>query len=341
VKNSRNYTELLRKYVANNCTPAELDRVLTFLSTEKGELALRKILEQEAAISEQHPAIDPVISERIYNKLHKSRRQKDHQPANTQYRQVSYYNFAPKLAASFVGILLISVVLYLGFYRTDSIVYATQYGETKTLLLPDSSVVTLNANSKLRLVGNWANTQPREVWLEGEAFFSVQHTLNDQKFLVHTPKLQVEVLGTEFNVNNRRDKTTVVLSSGSVKLNAENLEHGLVMQPGDLVAFATNTNDFQQKIVDTELYTSWKNHRLVFDGTAIQDIAQILEDTYGLEVIIKDRELGQKKFKGTVPSHDLDILVQGLSESFNINVTRKGNTIFIKNKNPATAESSE
>jgi ferric-dicitrate binding protein FerR (iron transport regulator) len=112
------------------------------------------------------------------------------------------------------------------------------------------------------------------------------------------------------------------------------------MQPGELVEYNEQSADYRQKVVNPEVYTSWKNHQLVFEGTTIREIAQILEDNFGLEVVLTDDSLGQKEFKGSVPSHDLDILLQGLSASFNISVTREKNTIVIENKNPAAATES-
>jgi ferric-dicitrate binding protein FerR (iron transport regulator) len=71
--------------------------------------------------------------------------------------------------------------------------------------LPDNSTVILNANSSLRYQENWEAELLREVWVDGEAFFSVVHTHNHQRFRVNvTDDLKVEVLGTEFNVKDRR-----------------------------------------------------------------------------------------------------------------------------------------
>lgn len=342
MENSRNFTKLLRKYVADQCTSEELEIILAYLKTEEGRHALQNVLEEEAMGYDESPSIDPSISNRIYHQLQENIRETVAQKEVSLSRNIVHVGFLPKLAASVAGIILISVALYLTLFRATSTVYVTDYGETKTLTFPDSSVITLNANSKVTYHNHWNADQPREIWLEGEAFFSVQHTKNDQKFLVHTSGLDVEVLGTEFNVNNRRGKTTVVLDKGSIRLNALHLNHPLLMQPGELVEYNEQSTNFQQKLVNPEVYTSWKNHHLVFDGTTIREIAQILEDNFGLEVVLKDDSLGQKEFKGSVPSHDLDILLKGLSESFNIEVTRDNNTIVIANKNPATAsENSE
>ncbi len=99
-------------------------------------------------------------------------------------------------------------------YRT----YRTGAGETKNLLLADHSRVTLNANTSLKVSRNWFSGDRREVWLTGEAFFNIQKTPDRQRFTVHTATLTVEVLGTKFNVTDRRRKTRVVLQEGKVKV---------------------------------------------------------------------------------------------------------------------------
>src|ERR1700761_9096833 len=70
----------------------------------------------------------------------------------------------------------------------------TGYGEIKNILLPDSSVVILNANSSMRIPQQWTESGGRQVWLEGEAYFQVQKQLSAaRKFVVHTPEVGVEV----------------------------------------------------------------------------------------------------------------------------------------------------
>src|ERR1700727_3570645 len=81
----------------------------------------------------------------------------------------------------------------------------TGYGEIKNILLPDSSVVILNANSSMRIPQQWTESGGRQVWLEGEAYFQVQKKPSTaQKFVVHTRQGDVEVLGPGFTANRGR-----------------------------------------------------------------------------------------------------------------------------------------
>ena len=103
--------------------------------------------------------------------------------------------------AAAVALLLLTTGLWtfrnVLIYKT----YHTASGETKTFVLVDGSQVTLNTLSSLR-VPRWGfGSSSREVFLDGEAAFSVRHTPDGRKFIVKTQKdFEVVVLGTEFSV---------------------------------------------------------------------------------------------------------------------------------------------
>src|SRR5687768_9468757 len=105
--------------------------------------------------------------------------------------------YAYKIAAVFIGLLIMAVIGYESFVN-KTVVYSTGYGETHNIILPDGSTVILNGNSTFRYE-NELTTDPREVYLDGEAFFSVTPTKSKQKFIVNiSDKMNVEVLGTKF-----------------------------------------------------------------------------------------------------------------------------------------------
>lgn len=260
-------------------------------------------------------------------------------PAKIPVRSMATWR---KAAAFFTGITLLGMMYFFFLREQPAITYATNYGEIQNIILPDSSTVILNANSTLTLASNWH--QSREVWLQGEAFFEVKKLADvtpdtgenpaDQplKFIVHTDNLDVEVLGTRFNVNERRGMTKVVLNSGSVQLKNNTDEAIVKMQPGDLVAYSKSDKKFSKQVVNPGLFTSWKEGRFAFEGTPIKDIAQMLEDTYGYEVIIDNEELARRKFTADIPSHDVEILLTLIAESLDVKAEKVNNKIFIKNE---------
>ncbi|MBJ6143202.1 FecR family protein [Hymenobacter sp. BT559] len=215
---------------------------------------------------------------------------------------------------------------------------ATAYGQTRTVQLPDGSSVVLNGHSTLRYPETWAAGKPREVWLDGEAYFSVQHQADNQRFLVHTKAgFNVEVLGTKFTVSRRRDQGRVVLLSGKVRVHFDNRQQpDVILKPGELV----ETREVQPaqpvvttyRTVRTAPYASWKDAQLVLDETSIAELATRLQDTYGLEVVVATPELNQRRVTGTVPVRDLTVLLQSLEEIFHLQATRQGNRLTLTEK---------
>ncbi|QHT67994.1 DUF4974 domain-containing protein [Rhodocytophaga rosea] len=247
-------------------------------------------------------------------------------------KPIHYWRPYYKIVAFCTGILFWSAafLLFKAGYTQKS--YHTKYGETKTIDLPDGSTVILNANSTLHYSNDWQESRLREVWLNGEAFFQVRRKPHwkEARFIVHTNQLNIEVLGTTFNVNNRRGIVKVVLNSGKVKLrHIDNDKDSLVMEPKDLVEFTDNKKPFVKKVVEPEMYTSWRHHKLIFNETPLKEIAQLLEDNYGRPVIIQDKELADRRFTGAIPNENVELFLTVLGESLNVDIQSKDDTIQI------------
>lgn len=251
-----------------------------------------------------------------------------------------YWNRLSKIAAIFIGFLFVAVAYLVvnNYLQTTRI--STNYAETKEILLPDGSTVVLNANSNIHYASQWQEGQLREVWLEGEAFFSVHKknagpsaSATPIKFIVHTQDLQVEVLGTEFTVSKRDISTRVTLNSGKIKLglNAREETEPILMEPGEQVIFSSEKEHLVQTKVKPELYSSWAKQVWILEDTPLSRVAQMIEETFGMEVIIKDkREIAHEKMTGVVPIREIDQLLEGLSTIYQLQITKKGNTITFK-----------
>ena len=237
--------------------------------------------------------------------------------------------------AAAVVLLIIAGLMYQRFFHNREIVHRTNYGETASITLPDNSVVTLNSNSSLRYLTPWDDKVDREVWLDGEAYFSVVKTGNHQKFYVKSDDGPlVEVLGTEFNVTKRKSRTRVVLNTGKIRLNINNssLKEAIVMLPGELVEFRDTAATYVRKKVNTELYTSWKCKKLMFEDTKLEEVVLLLEEIYGLKVEVSEPALLEKSVSGSAPSNNINLLINGLSESFGLSIVRQKKQVKISAK---------
>ena len=236
-----------------------------------------------------------------------------------------------KIAAAFL--VATAAIAYVLVSRPNTIMVQTAFGESRALFLPDSTKVTLNANSTLRYTSDF-NDKNREVWLDGEAFFAVVHKKDNQNFRVHTGELQVEVLGTRFNVNTRRGRSKVVLEEGKVKLDIPDGDKRseLIMEPGELVEVSKETKQVEKKKVEVSNYSSWRMNKLVFVATPLEEIAQLLEDNYGFKVRFKDEALKTQQFTGSADVDDLRELVDKLNKVFDMNIQQEGNDVIFQYK---------
>lgn len=243
-----------------------------------------------------------------------------------------------KAAAVFSAAVLLVSAIFLFNNTTKKITIETEYGKIKTILLPDSSTIILNAHSEIKYNKHWQTGKIREVWLNGEAFFSVKHFNNNprqikayEQFIVHTKDLDIEVLGTSFNVRQRRGKTEVVLQSGKIKITFKNNIHkDILMKPGDLVRYNSVEHTLMNGTTIPENYTAWKEKKLILNNPTVKQIVDYLEDTYGKKIIIEDKNLMTKKIEGPILLNDLNDALFVLSIVLNTEFIKKDSTIIIR-----------
>lgn len=229
------------------------------------------------------------------------------------------------------AVVIMGMTFYAMMAADNRVIYETAYGQTRNIVLPDQSVVTLNANSRLTFVDNWNNAAVREVNISGEAYFSVTHQTNNQPFLVRTDDgVAVEVLGTTFNVYHRTSETKVLLNSGKISLSLPTIDASekIIMQPGELVEF--KSHQVLRKSVDPKKYVAWTEHKLILDHTSLRDMVRMLRENYGLNVEVAPSSLLDQTVSGSMPAAEEDELVDQIARAFRLTATRKGNNIIMK-----------
>ena len=156
------------------------------------------------------------------------------------------------------------------------------YGHKTFVLLPDSSQVWLNGNSRIKYYSNFANG--RTVQLSGEALFKVAKD-PQRIFTVNSQSLRVEVHGTTFDVKTYPDDAfaEVALAEGCVKLfHDEQLLKEL--SPGEVASFDAVHNIFSCTQGNINQITSWRADELVIENQTFETIAKYLERWYGVEI---------------------------------------------------------
>jgi transmembrane sensor len=236
--------------------------------------------------------------------------------------------------ASAAAIVLLIMVTYdvsqFGTKETN-----TAFGEQRELSLPDSSIIRLNSNSHISYVRSWKTDKPREVWLEGEGMFQVKHTAVKNRlrendfFVVHVGDLSLTVLGTKFNVKDRRGRTEVALFEGSIRIQGQNGEDR-ILKPGETFVYDTSAKASQVFTNDTNRALSWTRGELSIEHNSLANIVNVLEDNYGYQVVVEDPALLNKRFTGVIPVKKVDDILFVIKHTMNVNIEMKNKQIIIK-----------
>lgn len=210
------------------------------------------------------------------------------------------------------------------------------YGKQLKVALSDGTKVMLNSGSTFKYPVNFIKGKKRKVFLQGEAFFDVAHD-KAHPFIVEANSLDIEVLGTTFNVANySEDLTTeVVLVDGSVKLEAnkdpENTEH-TILTPGHKGIFEKEAQNIETKEVNTSIYTAWTNGYVVFRELPFDNILKKLERFYNVKIINTNAELGKEKFNATidVENEDIEMVLEYFNKLYDIQFEVINNEVVIQ-----------
>lgn len=205
-------------------------------------------------------------------------------------------------------------------------------GKTFQITLSDGSKVNMNAGSSLRYPIDFSSAETREVFLTGEAYFSVAKD-KTKPFLVNVNGLQVEVYGTAFNVSSYEEDQDieVVLVEGAVGLHREHAkeEQAVQLLPGQRGTFEINGKEIQVDKVNTGLYTAWLDGGLVFRDQSFNQILTKLERHFNVKIENRDEQLGKELFNASFGKVGIAEVLEFFNEVHAIDYTIKNDKIII------------
>lgn len=206
------------------------------------------------------------------------------------HRQRTLVRFCSAAAA--VVILCLSAWAAYLYIDSATIQTVSTLAETRSFILPDGTTVTLNHYSSLSYPKKFRKTN-REVKLSGEGFFEVTHD-ETHPFIVQTPEIDIQVLGTQFNVDaydsNPEIRTT--LFSGSVAVSDKQHTQRLILRPSEMARYHKSERKLSsEKPENIALETAWKNGEFIFDQLPLKEIVRELSNAFGTTIRIIDPKL--------------------------------------------------
>ena len=225
-----------------------------------------------------------------------------------------------KYISGIAAALIIAFGLFFAFQDSSETEVIAQNSERKDWVLPDASEVSLNAGSTLSFnEKSWSSE--RAVHLKGEAFFKVA---KGSKFSVHTAQGKVEVLGTQFTVNDRKNYFEVVCYEGQVRVSYKGLTRDLTV--GTSLKVYDNT---PYDGITSKAFPTWMAEKSTFTSVPYFEVVQELERQYNTTITMEEG-LNNTLFTGSFTHSNLEIALQAITIPLNLSFTINGNEVVLK-----------
>jgi transmembrane sensor len=320
--------KLFAKYLQSVCTPEEFREIVLWISKKENESSLSSMIKPQWEHFMQDDASLP-LNHNLWQKIKQAI--EDQEKKATQ-RRLKIYTWGLRVAAVLVAALIITNLFLMRQETQPEVLVQTQtitipHGARSNLSLADGSEVWLNSGSVLTYASDFSGN--RNLELEGEAYFEVVES--DIPFTVNTPLGKVQVTGTAFNVKalpeDHQFETTV--EEGSVNVSSTQASRIASLKPGQQARLINGQWELSK--VETELYTSWKEGRIIFRRAYLPEVAKRLERWYNVKIELADDDrLNKIHYTGTLEMESFSEVLELLKVTASINYTYNDKTRVIR-----------
>jgi len=234
-----------------------------------------------------------------------------------RFRAVPYF-------ASAAVVLALIAASYLYFFPLESPpeIFATGKGQQTTLLLRDSSEVTLSYATEL-VVHDLQPGKPRRISLKGEAYYRVRH--NDTPFIVSTGYADVRVVGTEFNLRAREGKLEVAVLRGSVTVDASDgrKESSLLLSQNQMAVCERGDVPRRTGDIPASNYPGWLHGRLYLNKTSLLAACREIEMRFDVVINIEATDV-HPEMTGVLEAKSAESAMRALCELTGKRFTHNG-----------------
>ena len=317
---NKNYTILFEKYLRNE---ASADEVAQLHAMMRHDAQVQFIFENELHHSDS--SMDQNTRHKLFQNISRQvYTDKERGFLQKTWKKALYW------AAIFILPVISAFSVYYYFTPKQQITnhpteIIARNGEKAEVVLPDGSTVWINSGSKIRYDDAF-NRKQRSVFLEGEACFEVAKD-KDRPFVVKTKTMDIQALGTIFNVRSYDDdeQTFAVLLEGKIKVNASGQEQ--ILTENQRATFNKNTHVLTTDNVRSVDFAQWRNGNLYFDNQTFEDIARTLSRIFNVDIRFASDTLRSMRFSGTLGMSGIQNALDILSLTSPMRYKMDGTTI--------------
>ena len=325
--------ELLHRLIAGTTTEEENRQLMEWFRQCASKEEFFMLF--ETAWKESPDEMPRDVQERMYRRL--SRELDEKKTKTILLRSRFSWKVWPQIAVA-----CIIIVLGLVNYRmndkqkqlsTQNFTVLAEKGQRAFITLPDSTKVWLNSDTKISYPADYG-LKERNVTLVGEAYFEVAKN-PDKRFIVEAKGMQVEALGTSFNVNAYQNDNKIIASlfSGSVRVSYD--RHVAILEPHESIRVDLLNRSFSRyKDESMQNIALWRKNEITFDGESLEEITHIMSRLYNTTICIEDESLKKVCYIGTIRNNNLENFIDIISLTTPVVYENKGDTVFLRKRVP-------
>ena len=325
--------ELLHRLIAGTTTEEENRQLMEWFRQCASKEEFFMLF--ETAWKESPDEMPRDVQERMYRRL--SRELDEKKTKTILLRSRFSWKVWPQIAVA-----CIIIVLGLVNYRmndkqkqlsTQNFTVLAEKGQRAFITLPDSTKVWLNSDTKISYPADYG-LKERNVTLVGEAYFEVAKN-PDKRFIVEAKGMQVEALGTSFNVNAYQNDNKIIASlfSGSVRVSYD--RHVAILKPHESVKVDLLNRSFSRyKDESMKNIALWRKNEITFDGESLEEITHIMSRLYNTTICIEDESLKKVCYIGTIRNNNLENFIDIINLTTPVVYENKGDTVFLRKRVP-------
>ncbi|MDR2384219.1 MAG: FecR domain-containing protein [Tannerella sp.] len=235
------------------------------------------------------------------------------------------------VAAASAAILALCSALFLRPSGKENIHVLSTGNEKQQFILPDSTCVWLNVNSRLTYADAFGR-DGRDVELSGEAYFEVTEDAA-KPFTVKAGEVSVRVLGTVFNVQAYPSEEMIetTLLKGSVGVMHKFVpQGGIILCSGQQALYDKAAENIVIHQIDCSPYTSWKDGKLIFSRTTLKDAFAIMERNLRIRIVVNSKSLEERKITGRFDlTEKPENILNVIRETLPFEYENRNDTLFI------------
>lgn len=333
-----NCRELIERFFSDTISEEELDLLRQWYcdETKKGEI--KNLYWDKWCASSDDMDID--VQNQVWQNLQKILEER--QPMADKATDISSYRRKIYLWMRYAALFLLpfigGIFTYYFFIDKGADVLSmkdmeviVERGQKAKVSLPDGTSVWMNSDTKLKYAADF-NHKDRIIVLDGEAFFDVAKN-KEKPFIVRANDLEVQALGTQFNVKAYSTDNQIVTSLIEGMVEVRDKKESVILNPNEMADFYKFDNKIvKNRMEDVDFVLAWRANELAFNGENLEEIATTLERLYNINIVFESPKLKKIRFSGKIKNNNLENVFQLINLVAPISYIVKDSVVILRDR---------